>query len=303
MPRLPAVPGRILIVDDDQRQRTALAAMLPAGDFETQVAGDGQEALERLAAFNPDVIVADLVMPRMDGFELLRYLKERGDLTPAIALTGFGSMDKALSAVHDLKAFWYLEKPVEPRAFKTLLERAIRYNRSLRKTDELKRDLSLRGVLGDMAGTSPAMQQIFSLIRQVAPTAAPVLIRGESGTGKELVAREIHKGSPRSDGPFVAINAAALPEALVESELFGHERGAFTGAMERSAGCFEQAHGGTLFLDEIGEMPQSTLPKLLRVLEDLRVRRLGGKHEIAVDARVLAATSQELGTHLREELY
>jgi len=303
MPRLTAVSGRILIVDDDERQRAALAAMLSDNDFETQAAGDGREALERLTVFDPDVIVADLVMPRMDGFELLRYLKDRGDLTPAIALTGFGSMDKALSAVHDLKAFWYLEKPVEPRAFKTLLERAIRYNRSLRKTDELKRDLSLRGVLGNMVGTSPAMQQIFSLVRQVAPTSAPVLIRGESGTGKELVAREIHKFSPRGDGPFVAINAAALPEALVESELFGHERGAFTGAMERSAGCFEQAHGGTLFLDEIGEMPQSTQPKLLRVLEDLRVRRLGGKHEVAVDARILAATSQELGTHLREELY
>ena len=303
MLRPPAVSGRILIVDDDERQRTALAAMLADGDFETQFAGDGQEALQRLATFNADVIVSDLVMPRMDGFELLRHLKERGDLTPAIALTGFGSIEKALSAVHDLKAFWFLEKPVEPRAFKVLLDRAIGYKRSLQKTDELKRDLSLRGVLGDMVGPSPAMQEIFSLIRQLAPTSAPVLIRGESGTGKELVAREIHKYSPRSDRPFVAINAAALPEALVESELFGHEKGAFTGAMERSAGCFEQAHGGTLFLDEIGEMPQATQPKLLRVLEDLRVRRLGGKHEIAVDARVLAATSQELGTHLREELY
>src|ERR1039458_1615533 len=172
-----------------------------------------------------------MVMPRMDGFELLRHLKERGDLTPAIALTGCGSMEKALSAVHDLKAFWYLEKPVEARTFKTLLERAIRYKRSLQKTDELKRDLSLRGVLGDLVGTSPAMQQVFSLIRQVAPNSAPVLIRGESGTGKELVAREIHKCSPRGDGPFVAINAAALPETLVESELFGHEKGAFTGAI------------------------------------------------------------------------
>jgi DNA-binding NtrC family response regulator len=242
-------------------------------------------------------------MPRMDGFELLRRLKEQGNLTPAITLTGFGSMEKALSAVHDLKAFWFLEKPVEPRAFKTLLERAIHYKRSLQKTDELKRDLSLRGVLGDLIGISPAMQQIFSMIRQVAPTSAPILICGESGTGKELVAREIHKCSPRSDGPFVAVNAAALPEALVESELFGHEKGAFTGAMERSAGCFEQAHGGTLLLDEIGEMPPSTQPKLLRVLEDLRVRRLGGKTEIPVDVRVLAATSQDLGTHLREELY
>ena len=278
-------------------------AMLSDRDFETQVAADGQEALERLATFNADVIVADLVMPRMDGFELLRHLKERGDLTPAIALTGFGSMEKALSAVHDLKAFWFLEKPVEPHAFKILLERAIDYKRSLQKTDELKRELSIRGVLGGMVGTSPAMQRIFSLIRQVAPTSASVLICGESGTGKELVAREIHKWSPRGDGPFVAINSAALPETLIESELFGHEKGAFTGAVERSAGCFEQAHGGTLFLDEIGEMPMSTQPKLLRVLEDLRVRRLGGKHEIAVDVRVLAATSQELGTHLREELY
>ena len=303
MPRPHAVSRRILIVDDDERQRTALAAMLSDGDFDIELAADGQEALERLAAFNADVIVADLVMPRMDGFELLRRLKEQGDLTPAIALTGFGSIEKALSAVHDLKAFWFLEKPVEPRAFKTLLERAIHYKRSLQKTDALKRELSLRGVLGNLVGTSPAMQRIFSLIRQVAPTSAPVLICGESGTGKELVAREIHKCSQRSDGPFVAINAAALPESLIESELFGHEKGAFTGAMERSAGCFEQAHGGTLLLDEIGEMPLSTQPKLLRVLEDLRVRRLGGKHEIPVDARVLAATSQELGTHLREELY
>ena len=224
MPRLPAVSGRILIVDDDERQRAAMTAMLADCDFDTQVAADGQEALERLSAFNADVIVADLQMPRMDGFELLRRLKELGDLTPAIALTGFGSMDKALSAVHDLKAFWYLEKPVEPRAFKTLLERAIRYKRSLQKTDELQRDLSLRGVLGDLVGTSPAMQQVFALIRQVAPTSAPVLIRGESGTGKELVAREIHKCSPRGDGPFVAINAAALHETLTEKAVMRQRR-------------------------------------------------------------------------------
>ena len=303
MPRLPALSGRILIVDDDERQRNTLAAMLSYSAVETQLAGDGKEALERLAGFNADVIVADLVMPRMDGFELLRRLMERGDLTPAIVLTGFGSMQKALAAVHDLKAFWFLEKPVEPSAFKILLERAIRYKRSLQRTDELKRELRLRGVLGDLVGASAPMQLVFSMIRQVAPTSASVLISGESGTGKELVAREIHKCSSRCDGPFVAINAAALPETLIESELFGHEKGAFTGAAERAAGCFEQAHGGTLFLDEIGEMPQSAQPKLFRVLEDLRVRRIGGKHEIPVDARVLAATSQQLGTHLREELY
>ncbi len=303
MSRSPAVSGRILIVDDDERQRIALVGMLSDSNYEIQVAADGQFALERLATFNADVIVADLVMPRMDGFELLRKLHDGGDITPAIALTGFGSIEKALSAIHDLNAFWFLEKPVEPRAFRILLERAILFKRSLQKTEELKRDLSLRGVIGDLVGTSPAMQQVFSLIRQVAPTSAPVLICGESGTGKELVAREIHKCSLRSEGPFIAINSAALPEALIESELFGHEKGAFTGAMERSAGCFEQAQGGTLFLDEIGEMPLATQPKLLRVLEDMRVRRLGGKGEIAIDARVLAATSQELGTHLREELY
>ena len=303
MSRSPAVSGRILIVDDDERQRTCISRHASGSNYEIQVAADGQYALERLATFNADVIVADLVMPRMDGFELLRNCKKRGDLTPAIALTGFGSIEKALSAIHDLNAFWFLEKPVDPRAFRFFWNARFSSREACRKPSELKRDLSLRGVLGDLVGTSPAMQQIFSLIRQVAPTSAPVLIVGESGTGKELVAREIHKCSPRGEGPFVAINSAALPEALIESELFGHEKGAFTGAMERSAGCFEQAQGGTLFLDEIGEMPLATQPKLLRVLEDMRVRRLGGKVEIAIDARVLAATSQELGTHLREELY
>jgi DNA-binding NtrC family response regulator len=297
------MPGRLLIVDDDEQQRASMGAMLAGRNFEVEFAGDGLEALERLTVFNADVIVTDLVMPRMDGFELLRRLTERGDLTPAVALTGFGSIEKALTAVHELKAFWYLEKPVEPRALLALLERAITFKRSLQKTQDLRRELSLHGVLGSLIGTSPAMQQIFTMIRQVAPTSAGVLICGESGTGKELVAREIHRGSQRGDGPFVAINAAALPEALVESELFGHERGAYTGATERVAGCFEQAQGGTLFLDEIGEMPQSTQPKLLRVLEDLRVRRLGGKHEIPVDVRVLAATSQELESSLRQELY
>jgi DNA-binding NtrC family response regulator len=299
----PPTSGRILIVDDDDRQRTALAAILSHRGFETQMAADGLEALERLNTFNADVIVSDLLMPRMDGFELIRHLNERGDHTPAIVLTAFGSMEKALSAVRDLNAFWYLEKPVEPQAFEILLERAIRHKRTLQKNDELKRELTARGVLGDLVGISPAMQEVYSVIRQVAPTSAAVLICGETGTGKELVAREIHKFSPRSDGPFVAVNAAALPESLIESELFGHEKGAFTGAMERRFGCFEQAHGGTLFLDEIGEMPLSTQPKLLRVLEDLRVRRLGGRNEIPVDTRILAATSQPLEGHLREELY
>ena len=208
---------------------------------------------------------------------------------------------ETLFVIH--KTLPFLQRPAEPRALEMLRHHAIRRERVLEEPGVPECEMPVGGVLGELVGTSPAMQAIFSIIRQVAPTSAPVLICGETGTGKELVAREIHKLSPRGDGPFVAINAAALPEALIESELFGHERGAFTGAMERRAGCFEQAHGGTLFLDEIGEMPVHAQSKLLRVLEDLRVRRVGGKSEIPVDARVLAATSHSVVAHLRGELY
>ncbi len=208
---------------------------------------------------------------------------------------------ETLFAIHKTSPF--LERPAEPRAPEMLRHHAIRRERVFGEPGELEREMPIGGVLGELVGMSPAMQGIFSTIRQVAPTSAPVLICGETGTGKELVAREIHKLSPRGDGPFVAINAAVLPETLIESELFGHEKGAFTGATERRAGCFEQAHGGTLFLDEIGEMPVSMQPKLLRILEDLRVRRLGGKSEVPVDARVLAATSHSVAARLREEIY
>ena len=201
------------------------------------------------------------------------------------------------------KAFPFLERPAEQCALDMLRQHAVRRERVLDKSGELEREMPVGGALGELVGTSPAMLGIFSTIRQVASTSVSVLICGETGTGKELVAREIHKHSARSDGPFVAINAAALPESLIESELFGHEKGAFTGATERRAGCFEQAHGGTLFLDEIGEMPASTQPKLLRILEDLRVRRLGSKSDIPVNARVLAATGHSVVAHLREEIY
>ncbi len=299
---------RILVVDDDPRERLSISAMVTALGYGVETAEDGEEALEKLGAQSFDVVVSDLIMPKVDGFGLLRSLLDRGDLTPTIVLTGFGSIDKAISIVHDLHAFWFLEKPAQPGPLATLLERAIRYKALLSETQRLQRQLSHRGVLAGLVGVSPAIRHVFVLIEQVAPSSAPVLITGESGTGKEKVAAAIHQLSSRASGPFVAVNCAALPENLIESELFGHERGAFTGALGRRAGCFEHAHQGTLFLDEIAEMPTPMQAKLLRVLEDSRVRRLGGKVEISVDVRVLAATNRNVQEalekkSLRDDLY
>jgi DNA-binding NtrC family response regulator len=299
---------RVLVVDDDVRQREGLGEMVISLGFEAVTAADGREALE-LHAENPaDVILTDLIMPRMDGFELLRNLEEHGDRTATIVLTGYGSIEKAISVVLDLKAFWFLEKPVQPGILQALIERAATQNRLLEETEVLNRQLSFHGVLGDQVGGSSAMRQVFSEIQQVAPTSASVLITGESGTGKELVARALHRLSPRSGGPFIPINCAALTETLIESELFGHEKGSFTGAFERHIGCFEQANNGTVFLDEIGDMPIGTQAKLLRVLEDRKVRRLGGKNDLPVEVRVVAATNKIpeeaiKDKLLREDLY
>ena len=300
--------AQILVVDDDAGQRSDLAEMVESLGFQAKTACDGSEALQTLISFPASAILTDLVMPRMDGFKLLQELAARGDRTPTIVLTAFGSIDQAIKVVHDLKAFWFLEKPVQPGIMRALLERAIQQSYLLGETERLSRQLSYQGLLGDLVGDSPSMRDIFSMIRQVAPTTASVLITGESGTGKELVARAIHGLSPRSAGPFVAVNCAALPESLMESELFGHEKGAFTGAVERRAGCFEQAQNGTLLLDEISEMPLSTQAKLLRVIEESKVRRLGGASDIPISVRVLAATNRApdkaiQNKHLREDLY
>jgi DNA-binding NtrC family response regulator len=300
--------AKVLVVEDDELERTSLSQMISSFGMTPLTAVDGQDALDSLATRDADVIVTDLVMPRMDGFELLRQLAARGITTPAIVLTGFRNSDKASTVVRELKAYWFLEKPVQPGVLRELLERAVIQKRLIEETGRLNRQLRYRGVVGDMVGASPPMQEVYSLIEQVAPTAAAVFITGESGTGKELVARAIHRLSPRAASPFVALNCAALPETLIESELFGHEKGAFTGAVERRIGCFEQAERGTLLLDEIGEMPTSTQAKLLRVLEDSRVRRLGGKTEAPVDVRIIAATNRppEQAVQektLREDLY
>jgi DNA-binding NtrC family response regulator len=299
---------RVLIVDDEETQRAGLASMVASWGFTAETAADGQEALEKLATFPAHVLVTDLMMPRMDGFELLRRLAAQGGGPPAIVITAFGNMETAIATMHDLGAFWFLEKPIQPRELRVLLERAASQQRLAEEAERLKRELSYQGVLAELTGRSAPMQELFSLIRQVAPSKAAVLITGESGTGKELAARAIHKLSPRSGGPFVAINCAALPETLIESEMFGHEKGAFTGALERRAGCFELAQNGTLLLDEIGDMPLATQAKLLRVLEDSRVRRLGGRGEILVDVRVIASTNRPLEealrkNQLREDLY
>jgi DNA-binding NtrC family response regulator len=298
----------VLIVDDEESQRTPLAAMISAWGFTVETAADGQEALDKLASYPANVIVTDLMMPRMDGFELMKRLASNGNMPPAIVLTAFGNIETAIQTIHDLGAFWFLEKPIQPAALRVLLERAASQSQLAEETERLQRQLSYTGVLVDMVGTSQEMQQVFSVIRQVAPSKAAVLVEGESGTGKELVARAIHQLSNRRGGPFVAINCAAMPETLMESELFGHEKGAFTGALERRAGCFELAQHGTLLLDELVEMPSGTQAKLLRVLEDSRVRRLGSKSEISVDVRVIASTNRNIEEalkkgDLREDLY
>jgi len=298
----------VLIVDDEESQRGPLAAMISGWGFTVQTAADGQEALDKLGTFSANVIITDLMMPRMDGFELMKRLNSDGNMPPAIVLTAFGNIETAIQTIHDLGAFWFLEKPIQPAALRVLLERAASQSQLFEETERLQRQLSYSGVLVDMVGVSQPMQEVFSIIRQVAPSKAAVLVSGESGTGKELVARAVHQLSPRRGGPFVAINCAAMPETLMESELFGHEKGAFTGALERRAGCFELAQHGTLLLDELAEMPSGTQAKLLRVLEDSRVRRLGGKSEISVDVRVIAATNRNVDEalkkgDLREDLY
>ena len=291
---------RVLVVDDEESQRTALASMIALWGYTVETAADGQEALDKLANFDAHVVITDLMMPRMDGQELLRRLKAQPSGPLAIVLTAHGNLETAVNMVHDLGAFWYLDKPIVSQALRLLIERAAAQTKLAERTELLERQLSYQGVLGEMAGSSAKMQEVFGLIRQVAPSRAAVLITGESGTGKELAARAIHALSPRSGGVFVAINCAAMPDTLMESELFGHEKGAFTGAVERRAGCFELAQHGTVLLDEVGDMPVHTQAKLLRVLEDGRVRRLGGKAEIQLDVRVIASTNSPLDNAIRE---
>jgi DNA-binding NtrC family response regulator len=298
---------RVLIVEDDPTTRLGLTELVRTWGFTTEAAADGEEALQRITDFRPSIVISDLVMPRMGGLELLRTIKsEGGDLTVVI-LTAQGTVETAVEAIKE-GAYDYLTKPIEPQRLKILLDKIVERQETLREVKVLRRQLRDHGSFGRMIGTSSQMRKVYQVIEQAAPTAASVLIWGDSGTGKELVAQTIHQLSPRTQMPFVPINCAAIPETLLESEIFGHEKGAFTGASERREGCFELADRGTLFLDEIAEMTPATQVKLLRVLQERRFRRLGGRHEQAVDVRVIAATNANpteavKSGRLREDLY
>jgi two-component system nitrogen regulation response regulator NtrX len=283
--------ARILIVDDEANIRRMLGALLRAEQFEVAEAQGGNQALLALEEVRPDLVLLDLVMPPgPGGLDTLARLRERDPGLPVIMMSGKAQLNDAVQAVK-LGAFQFLEKPLTPEAVLVTIRSALELTRTQAENRALRSQL---GPPPEMVGTSPAMQKIRSLIAQVAPTDARVLIVGESGTGKELIARAIHHASRRARGPFITVNCAAIPRDLVESELFGHERGAFTGAVERRLGRFELAHGGTLLLDEVGDLHLEAQAKLLRVLETGEVQRLGAERTIRVDVRVIAATNQRL---------
>src|SRR5947207_12309396 len=298
---------RVLIVEDEPAARVGLEQLVKSWGFLAESAGDGEEALEKVTTFRPAIVISDLVMPRMDGLELLRALQHQGADVTTLLLTAQGTVETAVEAMKE-GAYDYLTKPIDIQRLKILLDKIVERQETLREVKALRRQLRDHGTFGSMIGNSPEMRKIYSVIEQAAPTSPSVLITGESGTGKELVAQTIHQLSPRAPFPFVAINCAAIPETLLESEIFGHEKGAFTGASDRRQGCFELADRGTLFLDEIGEMTPSTQVKLLRVLQERSFRRLGGRTEQTVDVRVIAATNVDpveavKQGKLREDLY
>ncbi len=298
---------KIVVVDDDVVMREVLAMRLTEWGYDVRLAADGHQAKDLIVAEDPDIVISDVIMPDASGVELLRWLKEGNPTRPVILMTAYGQVELAVEAMKQ-GAEDFLTKPLDYAKLKAVVEEAEKDIRERREAERLVAQLEKGAGFGRFVGVSPPMRQLYTLIKALAATDASVLITGESGTGKELVARTIHDLSPRAQGPFLAINAAAIPEGLIESEMFGHERGAFTGAVTVRPGCFELADGGTLLLDEIAEMPVGLQVKLLRVLEDGRVRRLGGRQEHLVNVRVLAATNHDppqamAAGKLREDLY
>ncbi len=298
---------RVLVVEDDRAARIGLTELIRAWGYVAEDASDGEEALQKVTTFRPGIVLTDLVMPRMDGLGLLRALQDQLTDLCVVILTAQGTVETAVEAIRD-GAYDYLTKPVDPHRLQILLAKAVERQETRREVRVLRRQLRDQGSFGRIIGNTPAIRKLYRTIEQAAPTGASVLIWGESGTGKELVAQTVHQLSERGQQPYIAINCAAIPETLLESEIFGHEKGAFTGAVERRLGCFELAHRGTLFLDEIAEMVPVTQVKLLRVLQERTFRRLGGRNEQTVDVRIIAATNVNpleavQRGKLREDLY
>lgn len=306
-PDLSTIPIRVLVVDDDEGHAQAVADSLERINCECKVATSGEAGSQMISSESWDVVVTDLQMGNVDGIEILRHAKEELPDAEVIVLTGHGSITSAVTAMQH-GAYTYLTKPLDIGELRSAVEKAAARLRLIRRNAELRRSLEERFGFEGVIGNSPQMHRIIEILKNVAPTDTTVLIQGENGTGKELVAKALHHNSPRKSKPFVPLNISALPDSTLESELFGHEQGAFTGASGRRVGKFEYANGGTLFLDEVGEMPMDTQVKLLRVLEDRRITRLGANDEMEINVRLVAATNANLkkmvedGT-FREDLY
>lgn len=304
---LSTIPVRVLIVDDDEGHAQAVADSLIRINCECRVATSGEQGAQLIAAESWDVIVTDLRMGEIDGLEILRQAKEELPDAEVIVLTGHGSITSAVTAMQH-GAYTYLTKPLDINELRSAVEKASARLRLIRKNAELRRSLDERFGFEGVIGNSPQMHAIVEILKNVAPSDSTVLIEGENGTGKELVARALHQNSARKNKPFVPLNISALPDSILESELFGHEQGAFTGAAGRRIGKFEYANGGTLFLDEVGEMPMDTQVKLLRVLEERKITRLGANDELNINVRLVAATNADLKKMVaegafREDLY
>ncbi|VAX39624.1 Response regulator of zinc sigma-54-dependent two-component system [hydrothermal vent metagenome] len=287
------IPIRVLIVDDDEAHAQTVAESLAVVGSDCQVANSGKRGAALIEAENFDVIITDMQMDDIDGLGILQKAKEELPDAEVIVVTGHGSINSAVTAMQH-GAYTYLPKPLDIHELRGAVEKASTRVRLIRKNAELRRQLDEKFGFEGVVGSSPSMKKVIDILKQVAPTEATVLIHGENGTGKELVARALHQNSPRKSKPFVPVNISALPESTLESELFGHEAGAFTGAIGRRIGKFEYANGGTLFLDEVGEMPHDTQIKLLRVLEDRKITRLGSNEEVTVNVRLVSATNADL---------
>jgi DNA-binding NtrC family response regulator len=290
---------RILIVDDEVKIRRMIALLLKEEGYEVFAAGDGETAVCDALHLNPDVILLDHRMPDMTGIEVLRRIKAKRPQQVAIIVTAHGSIALAVNAIKE-GAYDFIEKPFDNDQMLLTVRRAVEYHNLSGELKQLKTRISDSYSFGQIVGNSAKLQQVLAQVRKVATTSATVLVTGESGVGKELVARAVHKFSPRAEKPMIVVNCGAIPLTLIESELFGHEKGAFTDAREMHCGSFEQANGGTLFLDEIGELPLDAQVKLLRALENRTINRVGGKKPIAVDVRIIAATNRNLEEKVRQ---